>query len=675
MTFRSVILGVLGAVFIATVGYFNDQIPRLEHFVGHFFPLAVFLPLLVVCAAVNPLLHRAGWRLKAGELAVMVTFWLVGCNIPGSGLLRFWSRNVVVPVYYNQQRPAWQQARALETIPSRLLVNGGAYDEAFINDVMTGVGRENVLAPAQIPWEKWAAPIESWMPLVIALAVASIALSLMVHRVWAENERLPYPVAQVAMSILETDPDHPVGAIFRQKPFLVAAAIVFGIHVVNGLYAWTNGALIHIPMRYEFNEVLKAFPKLGLVPWGGNAMCHLKLIPTVIAFAVFVSEDVGFSLGISGIAMTLVGVVAMESGLAIEWSTFKGGAFEWQVGGSFLAIAVMLMYYGRRHYWTMFKGALGFPGAAGAGREVWACRVYLVSMAAAVALLMQLGLDGLLAVLVVLLFMLGYVVFARINVESGLFLIGSKYAPLAILLGLFGVPALGLKAIALIGVLSVVFAFDIRECLMPMVLNGLQVCRGTNIPTGRTAWMGAGVFVVALAAAVPFCIWVDHNYGLRSGENWSTNDAPAMTFDYVTGQHDLLLVKDKLGIGDGLSGLERLAAMKPSPLAVKAMLAGFVAVIVLSFLRLRYRWWPIHPILLLVWGTWGMYEVAGAFLVGWAVKKVSLTMGVRYARLKTFMIGAIAGDLLGGVVWMIAGFIYWLLTKHTAPRYDIFPGG
>lgn len=675
MSFRSVILGVLGAVFIATAGYFNDQIMRLEHFVGHFFPLAVFLPLLVLCGAVNPLLRRVGRELRVGELAVIVAFWLVGCNLPGSGLLRFWSRAVVVPVQYNQQRPAWQQARALETVPPQLLANEGVYDETFISGVMTGEGRENMIPPGAIPWSKWAGPVQGWMPLVVLLAVASVALSLMVHRVWAENERLPFPVAQVAMSFMQTDPVRSTGPIFRQKFFLAAMAMVFTIHLINGLFAWTNGALINIPMRFEFSEVLRAFPKLAEVPWGGITMFHLKLVPTVIAFAVLVSEDVGFSLGISGIAMALVGAVAMEFGLGIEWSTFKGGAFDWQVGGSFLAIAAMLMYYGRRHYWGMLKGALGFSSTPSSSREVWACRVFLVCLAGAAVLLTRLGLDWVLALLVVLLFMLGYLVFARINAESGLFLIGSKYAPVAILLGLFGVQAMGLKAIAVIGVLSVVFAFDIRECLMPMVLNGLQVCRGTNIPTGRTAWMGAGVFLLALAAAVPFSIWIDHNYGLRSGEMWSTESAPAIPFDFVTGQHDLLSVQDKLGIGDGLSGMARLAAMKPNPLALKAMLVGFAAVIVLSFLRLRFRWWPIHPILLLVWGTWGMYEVAGAFLVGWAIKKIYLTMGGQYSRLKTFMIGAIAGDLLGGAVWMIAGFIYWLITKRPAPRYDIFPGG
>ncbi|MCY2929053.1 MAG: hypothetical protein NTV86_06080 [Planctomycetota bacterium] len=675
MSFRSIILGILGAVFIATVGYFNDQIPRLEHFVGHFFPLAVFLPLLVLCGAINPLLRRVGWPLKAGELAVMMTFWLVGCNLPGSGLLRMWSRNIVVPVYYNQQRPGWQQARVLETIPPQMLPNEGVYDEAFISQVMAGEGRVNLIPPRDIPWEKWAGPVQSWMPLVLAFAVASIALSLMVHRVWADNERLPYPVAQVAMSILDVDPARPGGSIFRQKPFLIALAIVFGIHVVNGLNAWFNGALIQIPVRYEFNEVVNAFPRLKALPWPGNALFHLKLVPTVIAFAVFVAGDVGFSLGISAVAMALVAMVAMEYGLDFGAGPIDGGVFSWQAGGSFLAIAAMLLYYGRRHYWGMLKGALGLSGAPAARREVWACRVLGLSLAAAVALLVHLGLDWVLAVPLVLLFMLGYLVFARINAESGLFLVDSRYAAVALLVALFGVPALGLKAIALMGFISIVFAHDIRECLMPMVLNGLQVCRATRIPTGRTAWMGAGVFAIALAAAVPFSIWIDHNYGLAGGENWSTTGAPAVTFNFITQQHDLLSRQDNLGLGDGLAGLERLGAMKPNPLAVKALIVGFVAVIVLSFLRLRYRWWPIHPILLLVWGTWGMYETAGAFLVGWAIKKVALGMGVRYSRLKTFMIGAIAGDLLGGAVWMIAGFIYWLITKHTAPRYDIFPGG
>jgi len=37
MTVRAIILGLLGAVFIASVGHVNDQVARLNHFVGNTF--------------------------------------------------------------------------------------------------------------------------------------------------------------------------------------------------------------------------------------------------------------------------------------------------------------------------------------------------------------------------------------------------------------------------------------------------------------------------------------------------------------------------------------------------------------------------------------------------------------------------------------------------------------
>ena len=74
MTLRAVILGVLGAVSIAAVGYINDEVLYLNCLVGNHLPVSVFGLLIVFAAAVNPLLWtlRARWRFQPKELAVAV---------------------------------------------------------------------------------------------------------------------------------------------------------------------------------------------------------------------------------------------------------------------------------------------------------------------------------------------------------------------------------------------------------------------------------------------------------------------------------------------------------------------------------------------------------------------------------------------------------------------------
>ena len=46
-----------------------------------------------------------------------------------------------------------------------------------------------------------------------------------------------------------------------------------------------------------------------------------------------------------------------------------------------------------------------------------------------------------------------------------------------------------------------------------------------------------------------------------------------------------------------------------------------------------------------------------------------------YRRVKVFMIGVIAGDLLGGLIWIAIGIGYRIATGYTPPLYRIMPGG
>jgi len=74
---------------------------------------------------------------------------------------------------------------------------------------------------------------------------------------------------------------------------------------------------------------------------------------------------------------------------------------------------------------------------------------------------------------------------------------------------------------------------------------------------------------------------------------------------------------------------------------------------VLGIMRLRFWWWPLHPVGYMVGMSWGANWYWLPFLIGWASK----TLVVRYGGLRLYRAtvplatGLIIGDLLNTGVW------------------------
>jgi hypothetical protein len=78
----------------------------------------------------------------------------------------------------------------------------------------------------------------------------------------------------------------------------------------------------------------------------------------------------------------------------------------------------------------------------------------------------------------------------------------------------------------------------------------------------------------------------------------------------------------------------------------------------------------------LCWGTYPPAAFSASLLLGWVVKTCVTKFGggKKYHELKPLMVGIIAGDLLGGLLFMIVGASYYAMTGRQTPiRYVIFP--
>jgi hypothetical protein len=671
MTLRALMLGLLGALLLCGPGILNDQVVRLESVTaGHLLPVSVFAVMFLLgCASACAGLLGARWRLSAAEMALVGGLMLVACSIPGRGLMESFPSIVATPAHWDALSPGWRRINILSYAPPQMLVSGGTYDPHAVGGFVTGLGRPGEpIGVGDVPWKAWAGPLATWLPMVVLTGAASICLGLVVHRQWSANERLRYPIAQFAWAMLS-----PQGgkSVWRRRPFWIALGAVAIVHLLNGLAAWYPQT-IAIPLTFDFGAISQAYPDVARAQWG-QELLRFRLFPCVIGFAFFVASEISLTLGLSQVLFVAVSMALIAHGVDMRTEYFTGGSMGWQKFGSYLALGLVVAYLGRAHYGRVLAKAVGLRSSA-PPMETWACRGLLVALALLVALLSIHGMPWTLAVLMVLLMMLLLVMVARITAETGLFFVQARWLPIGVMLGLLGPAAMGPGGMVTVAMACAVLCLDASQALLPYLVNALKLTDLSGIKPVRFGGAAAGVLLASLAVAVVVALWSSYNFGAPR-INWGFERTPKSVFGVANDHARSLEFSGELQASAGLSPLERIAAARPTGPFVAWTLTGAALVAAFSVLRLRYSWWPLHPVLFLVWGTYPMAMLSASFLLGWGVKTAVAHFGghARLERLKPLMVGLIAGDLLGLAFWMITGATYWGIEGVLPHIYSIMP--
>jgi hypothetical protein len=99
------------------------------------------------------------------------------------------------------------------------------------------------------------------------------------------------------------------------------------------------------------------------------------------------------------------------------------------------------------------------------------------------------------------------------------------------------------------------------------------------------------------------------------------------------------------------------AASKPG--GIMAVGAGAAVVLFLGMMRLRFWWWPFHPLGYIAANTWGAQWWYMPFFVGWLLK----TLVIRYGGLRLYRatvplaIGSIVGDVANTGIWTVVAVV------------------
>jgi hypothetical protein len=589
-----------------------------------------------------------------------------------------------MPLHLNASAPGWRSADVLGYAPRAMLAGADdprATQEAVDNFVSGMAQHGRYIGLSQVPWGAWARPLAAWMPLVVMAAMAVIGLSLLVHHQWANRERLLYPIAEFATVTIRQAQADPLPGVFRDKLLWVGLVTVLAVRVINGLSTWYPGLGVTIPLEFPFDAFGGRFPAFAASPGAGDIL-HPPFYPTAFAFSFFLAGDVALSVGLSRLVFVLLMMFLMTAGVDVSDSYMTGGVPGWMNYGAYLGMAILIGYTGRRYYTQVLNQALTFrPHPEVRGYSVWGARLLIVSVAGMLGMLIVLGLAWPLAVLAVGSILLMFLVLARVNAEAGVFFYKPQWQTPGVLIGLLGMGALGPKAIIIVGLLSIVLTIDPREALIPFVTNGLKISDNLGVRPGRTGAGAAGVYLLCLAAVVPVALWANYNFGLQSEEvapesRWATYRVPKFPFDAAQQAITQLRLQGGLEQSVKYTPLERVWNARPDRRFVFAVGAGLAAVLLTSAARLRWAWWPLHPVLFLVMPNWTVGTMSLSFLSGWVVKSLVTGLGgsAAYRRGRNMMVGVIAGDLLGGLAFMVAGWIYYAATGFIPPAYRIFPG-
>ncbi|MHC4982831.1 MAG: DUF6785 family protein [Planctomycetota bacterium] len=662
MTLRATILGFLLGLTIAAVGYLNDWGMKLPGVACNLVPASVFGFLVVGMLVLNPLLRFLRFRqLSAGEWCAMLSLMLVACVIPGPGLMWQFTEILVMPHHnYDQNYKLWDAYKLLDYTPPIMLVDASADREKVVEGFLTGVGKTDYPPIASVPWGAFFNTLSFWVPFLALGMVATVCLMLVLHGQWSQRERLRYPVAEFATELLEGTGENAFSSILRDRRFWFGFAVAFGILTINGLRGhWQQS--IYIPLQFDFSAVTNKWPYLRKIHWQGT-MFRPRLFFVAIGFAYFVSSDVSFSVGISHAVFAVVYLAAVNADLKVSGHYIGGGMWDYQVFGSYLGMTIIMLYIGRRFYGSVVCSMFGLRrGEKIPGSVTLAAWGGVLSAASIVFILCSLlGLHWLQAILFVLFTGMLYLVLTRINVETGLIIIQPRWHVVEILVALFSFNALGPNMFIILALLSVATAVDPRSCLMPMIANSLRFSEPRRLRLGRlSGWMAFAV-VAALVLGMVSTIYFQYGLG-KAGQFWWApsvgNFSHTMLYRHLVGGK---LIRETGATWYDFSWSD----VRPEKDFLWAAGFGLVVVLVCSFLRLRFPWWPIHPLLFLIWGVDTVTPLCFSFLLGWLIK-VCVTHfggGGAFRKCKPFFVGLVAGELGSAVAWTVVGLTYHLST-------------
>lgn len=487
----------------------------------------------------------------------------------------------------------------------------------------------------------WLEPVLWWTGFMLLLSFVMLCVSALVRKQWTERERLTYPIIQLPFEMTNV-----TSHFFRNRAMWLGLGIAAGISLLNGLHHFfpTLPALPITRRHYRFPDMpLRAFGTI------------------IVAFYPF-AIGLGFLMPIDLLFSTIVfyGIYRGQAALGnmVGWHLLPDFPYRSEQSfGGFIGMMLYLSWVGRGHLKNIgldLGRLLKFPTLKGGSMprrnstplesrdEPLSYPVAILGAGIGLLLLaffvIQMGMTTGIAIIFLAIYLMVAIVITRMRAEAGIFVHNFHYtSPVMSLINLLGTQRLGQGNLISFALLRP-FNHGFRAHLMPHQLEAYQLASKTRSRYGgmlvailwatllgaiATFWIQLHLYYKHGAASGYFNTWRIGSGTFRQLENWisypGATDWPGIIF-----------------MGGGL------------------LMTGC-----LILMRLRFFWWPLHPLGYVMSTNGEMSDLWPVIIISFTLKWIILRYGGLKAHQKAipFFLGLVLGDYMMGSLWNILSIV------------------
>ncbi len=629
-TLRAVGVGLAVIALINVWVAWSEYIVHASRMNLSHFPLAfyvLFLGVILAGRALGRVHPRLGFTRQ--ELLTVVAMGLVGACVPASGLTGFLLGVIATPYYFATPENQWG-AYFHDHIPSWIAPPdlGGAV-QSFFNGLPAG---------APVPWGVWVVPLFWWFLFIGGVVLVSAGLAVLLRRQWAQHERLPYPLVDVAVGLVSGAEDrHGILPPFaRGRLFWAGFAVSFGILSWN-ILATFQPIVPAIPILGRWFPFARDFPSV-----------HTRVNFFTVGFAYFANPHALFSIWVFFLLFVVEAGLLNRFGHSIgsledQWSSYDA-ASSWQNFGAFLVLVLWGLYVGRRHLRDAGRRAFGLRSGVDDREEAASCRVavfgILFGFVFLTAWLRAAGMETPLALLFLAATFLTYLGIARIVAESGLIYVRTPLSAQSFATYLIGTASLSPASLTALAFSYTIIANG-RGLFMTALVHAVRLLDHLPAVRRRTllavlGGLGAGIFIsVALTISLGYSVGA-----------YNFNDAPFSSLSHSVYRDTVAKMR-----GPFPTSWER----------VRFLGIGAAGMALLTLFHYRLTWWPLHPIGFAISANYlTRFSVFSIFLA-WACKAAILRVGGvgLYRRSRPFFIGLLTGHAMGVAAFFAVDCIWF----------------
>ena len=472
----------------------------------------------------------------------------------------------------------------------------------------------------------WLQPMLWWTLYLAVSSFVMICIDLLMRKQWIQREKLTYPLVHLPFEMTRTGSAQ---GLFKNKLFWLGFGIAACICLYNG-FSVLFPIIPGIPVSYNLDNYFVERPWNAIKASRGMPL-HVN--PFAIGLAFTVPLDLLFSCWVFFLVWKLEYVVGSVAGVNVPQYPFVSQ----QVLGGYLGILVIALWIARKHLWTVLNTVVGTHPASDDSQEPMRYRT--AALGALLGIVFLIGFcyrSGMSIAFSTAFFGIYFSIlfaFTRMRAELGPPAHGlSQFGPFQIIVSIVGSQSISAQTL-IVSAPHWTHTKGFQSQPMPAYLESFKLAEQSGIET-RQLWKVC-LLATVVSIIVTFWAFLDLSYKWGGPGAWRGNLA--------------------------YNAIERLLRQPvgTDTTSLSAIAFGLIVVMTGTALRLRFLWWPLHPVAYPLAGYYFFAHLWFPFFISWLIKALLLKYGgIRsYRKALPLFLGLIMGDFVLGSMWGVMGLL------------------